>query len=327
MGIGEPERNSTDTYERNMGIVSGNINDSDNEIPVRQYNVAVLRNLLRLERSEGRLQVTNKRVVFRAAGRSIGGRTTLQQEFNIDEIAGLEAARGYRFSFLHLLFGLLVVSIFAVISVSVIRSAIPDQWTERENVEVQRWDAQLQANIIERERVERERWQFVPSAPEIVMFGASVERVGVFATFLGLIFGFGGLAPFFLVKRRFLLKLLPLGAAYGAFAVLALAGNPLFLFLQFLVVLVVIVGVFLYCMRPDLAIIIKNKGAMEQSPPISIRRRKGGIFQFFSSATENTITFSEVMPTSESEKAIREVGAIIRDIQTLGDMGVEKWKQ
>ena len=36
--------------------------------------------------------------------------------------------------------------------------------------------------------------------------------------------------------------------------------------------------------------------------------------------------YNEVLPTDETEKAIREIGAIINDIQKLGDYGIAKWK-
>jgi large-conductance mechanosensitive channel len=35
--------------------------------------------------------------------------------------------------------------------------------------------------------------------------------------------------------------------------------------------------------------------------------------------------FAEVIPTKETELAIREIGAIIGDIQKLGDLALEKW--
>jgi hypothetical protein len=67
--------------------------------------------LLKFERAEGRIQVTNKRVIFRAAGRSIAGRTTLQHEFAIDEIAGIEAQNNFKFSFLYVVFAALIMAL------------------------------------------------------------------------------------------------------------------------------------------------------------------------------------------------------------------------
>jgi len=124
MGIGEPERNVGDAYETGQKIVPDSIKANDGEIPIRQYNVAVLRNLFRLERSEGRLQITNQRVIFRAAGRSIGGRTTLQQEFALDEIAGMEAIRTYRASLFHFLWGVFVIAVSALIGISMAFSGV-----------------------------------------------------------------------------------------------------------------------------------------------------------------------------------------------------------
>ncbi len=114
VGIGEPERNDTDVYERGMRIVPDSIDPDQDEIPVRQYNMAILRTRLKLQRAEGRLQVTNKRVLFRATGRSLMGRTTLQYEFDVKEIAGIEVRKDHRFSFLNL-FGCLLL--FALVTV------------------------------------------------------------------------------------------------------------------------------------------------------------------------------------------------------------------
>ena len=307
MGIGEPETNSTDTYERGMGIIPDNISISEEEIPVKQYTIAILRNLLRFERSEGRLQITSKRVIFRAVGRSIGGRTTLQQEYKIEEISGVEASRGFRFSFLYMLLGLFVVLFAAFVVASVVLTAVPNEFT---------------VDDFPRTATHRQR---VPSAIEVIAFDVQeIHVVGIGATLLGLLFGSIGLVPFFAIKKRFLLKLVFLGIAYGSFAVIALAGNPVWLFLFWVSVLLTVFGLFLNCMRPDFTIIIKNNGASE-SAPIIIRRSRG-FFEIFARRSGNVLMFSEVIPTPETEKAIREMGAIIRDIQTHGDFVIDKWK-
>ena len=36
--------------------------------------------------------------------------------------------------------------------------------------------------------------------------------------------------------------------------------------------------------------------------------------------------FAEVLPDKDADLAIKELGTIINDIKTLGDFGVEKWK-
>ena len=90
LGLEEPEE-AENVYERGMKIVPDCISADEGEIPIRQYVVAKLRTLHKLNWAEGRLQITNKRVIFRAPGHALMGRTVLQHEFAIDEIAGVEA--------------------------------------------------------------------------------------------------------------------------------------------------------------------------------------------------------------------------------------------
>jgi len=127
MGIGDPARNASDTYERGKKIVPDSIKSDEGEIPVKQYNIAILRNLFKFERAEGRMQVTNKRLVFRAAGRSVRGRTTLQHEYAINEIAGIEAVRNYKFSIQYLVGAILIIclSIFLISRCSSVLSGLP----------------------------------------------------------------------------------------------------------------------------------------------------------------------------------------------------------
>ena len=296
MGVGDPARNATDTYERNMRIVPDNITADDGETPVKQYNVAVLRNMFRFERAEGRLQVTNKRVIFRAAGRSIGGRTTLQQEFNIDEISGLEASRGYRFSWFHLILGILAVHFAAYVGLSLVLSGV-----------------EMGQNA-------PSRFSILYRGAELLSSGVNLD-IGAMSIVAGMIIGIGGIIPFFMIKRRFLGKLLLLGLSMGSFSALVMTGNVFMLLLSFVVGILTLVGQFLHCLRPDLKIIIKNKGAQENSPPIEIRRKRG----FTAIGQDSSAGFAEVTPTAETEKAIQEIGAIINDIQKLGEYALEKW--
>lgn len=36
--------------------------------------------------------------------------------------------------------------------------------------------------------------------------------------------------------------------------------------------------------------------------------------------------FNEILPENDAEKCIREISAMISDIQKLGDFGIEKWR-
>ena len=75
-GVENPFKDKREIYEREQKITPDCIALEDGEIPVKQYNIGILRSRMRFQRSEGRLQITNKRVLFRATGYSPAGKTT-----------------------------------------------------------------------------------------------------------------------------------------------------------------------------------------------------------------------------------------------------------
>ena len=138
-------------------------------------------------------------------------------------------------------------------------------------------------------------------------------------TILGSIIGIAGLAPFFMVNKRFGLKLFILNLAVFGFLLASMAsGFNLFNWLLILTNILILICVFLFCFRPNLIIGIKNKGGIATA--VDIRRDT-----IFSKRAEKGTGFTEIVPTEETESAIREIGAIINDIQKLGDMGLQKW--
>ena len=285
IGIDEPDRNVSDYYERGQNIVPDNIKKDESEIPVRQYNVAVLRTLLKFERAEGRMQVTNKRVIFRATGRSIAGRTTLQHEFAIDEIAGIEARNDYKFSGLHLAGGSLLAAACTIIL--------------------------------------------------SLLLGYLIAEVSTLGIILSLVVGIAGLIMFFAIKKKWLGKLLTCAQGAMSFYTVAQVAKlyarlkdsgfvnflgSVLVFLAIISAVSFLVAIFLFCFRPNLILSIKNKSGIGDA--LNIRRDT-----LLSKKNETGTGFTEVIPTDETERAIREIGAMISDIQKLGDFGVEKWLQ
>lgn len=301
MGIGDPELNKGDAFESGKQIIPDCIKSNESEIPVKQYTVATLRNRIfgiPYTKAIGRLQVTNKRVVFRAPGRCLAGRTTLQHEFAIDEIAGIEARREYVFNIWDFILGLIVTSLGGSIITTLITLLCSDSLSEGKTA------------------------------------GAII---------LTLLFGIAGCVPFFMLKKKWLLKLLCLGGSFvplvsigetlskvarvsyhyrsNTFGGSGAAGffGGLFLFLGVIAFLLTLFTWFVYSIRPNLVLLIKTKAANEA---IDIRRKK---VRPFSDKDEHT-GYSEVIPADDAEKCIREIDAMINDIQKLGDFGIEKWK-
>ena len=294
IGIGDPLVNEGDTFEKNKKIIPDVVKPNDGEVPVRQYEVANLRNRflgIPYMRAIGRVQVTNKRVIFRAPGNCIAGRTSLQHEFAIDEIAGIEARREYVFNFWDFLLALIMLSIGGGIGTG-------------------------------------------------ITLGLTN---GGYETFLSLVISLilaaGAGALFFMVKKHWLLKLLGLGAAVSplvAVASINLSGwgeefvGLITLLLAIPFAIISLLTVFIYAIRPNLALVIKAKSA-SASEAIDIRRKKVSIFGFLQAGAQNESMdhtgYTEILPMDDAEASIRELGAVINDIQKLGDFGIEKWRQ
>lgn len=299
MGIGEPETNAVPNYERGMKIIPDCVKPSEGEIPVKQYTVAELRNRLlgiTIGKAEGRIEVTNKRVIFRALGKCISGRMTLQEEFAIDEIAGIEVRREFTTTVIDFLIGLIISTIGTAVGLA-ITSYISS------------------------------------TAPRVIV---------------ALLFGIAALVPFFLLYRKWGLKLLLSGLSFGllaggtgAFGRYGMASllNGMFggsrseMIVPILVCIipaivalgVLIANLFLYAIRPNLVLVIKTKSSSEA---IDIQRKKTGLLGFlFNNDTKEHTGYTEVLPMRNVEFSIRELGAIISDIQKFGDFGIEKWQE
>ena len=277
------QEETLDIFERKQPIVPGIITPNDGETPIKQYDIAKLRTPFLLKKAEGRLQVTNKRVIFRAAGISPAGKNTLQYEFRIDEIGGLDIKKSHRLSIMNVL--------LTIILTGIINSFISDFFGMIEDYSA--------------------RWA------SLICYGVSITA----------------LALFFLLKRKFWLKYLALSFALGAnigiynFSIAALdtfLGNFVFGLSEAVLLttgVMWLVSLIFVCFVPDLRIVIKTKSASEA---IQIRRKVRGTFG--KQPVEHT-DFSSVCPWTDTNQAILELGAMIDDIQTMGDYAIEKWKE
>ncbi|MDD3659927.1 MAG: hypothetical protein PHT89_04310 [Lachnospiraceae bacterium] len=266
LGLSEADANENgDCYERNRQIAGDIIDYCEGETHVRQYHVANFRSRLQWLWAEGKVQVTNKRVIFRASGRSIIGKTNMQQEYIIDEIAGIGVAKGVRFSFFDFL--LVLILLFPVC---------------------------------------------------FTIFGGMTTGVFLQNKTLGYIFacilGGGGLVPFFTIPKKLFLKSLTCAASAGAFLAAARLGNGLFTLLGGVAFILAIISLFLFALKPSVSISIMSKAGT--GSPISIYSVQHFRLEFA----------KEILPAVETDLAIKELGAIISDIQKLGDFGISKWK-
>ena len=267
-GMSEPNSSFGDPFERDIPIVPSCIAPEENETVVRQYNIAKLRTRLKFMKAEGRLMVTTKRVLFRAAGTSLTGNLLQEHQFNLDEIGGVEIHKDYKFSFLNLFFTWMLTALAIGCAMAIV--------------------SETKTNLI---------------------------------TALGILLGLAGMAPTFLVYRRFWLKLFCADISIGmlASAMAASGGSDFLLFLMIISVLVTISNMIIVCFVPNLVLKIKTKGA---EGAVSIGSQKSLLQR---NVSQDYSGFVEVMPWEDTVLAINELGTLIDDLQKQGDYAIEKW--
>lgn len=275
-------------YEIGENVIPDNVNANDSEIAIKQYdNVARLKSVGKLSWAFGKILLTNKRLIFRAPGYSpISGKTILQYEFALDKLAGFEAKRAPKFSIWDLI-GAFFVGSFGGGLVSLLMKFCSE--------------------------------------------GSNA---------LGLIFGLvlGFLFAFVMIvlanTRHSYWKLLFSSASSTAFSLgmtIARFSDNKFMFILFSVLSVISVIIFMIIMirvvfPTELILTFNTDGG---SRVVDIRRKPWvGVFAFiFGTEPQETFTgFSQVQPDKNTDSTIKELGAILNDIQKFGDFAIEKWK-
>lgn len=273
------ELKNTGAYERGLSIVPDTVAPNEGEVPIRQYNnIAKLRSRLKLSWADGKMQITNKRLIFRAPGRCLlSGKTVLQHEFAVSDIAGIEVKKDHRFNYLDLIFALIVMG----------------------------FGMGVMGGI----------------------FMAMYMGSEVLAIILGMVFGAGLVLPLFMLDEfKKYLKLLSFSGSLGCFIPLLTslmssgAAGAIFGFIIYLVfVIVLFVLILRIAFQGNLNITIKAKSGLQA---FEIRCSKRVLF----GAIREYTGFDEVLPYRDTDAAIREIGAIIQDIQKNGDEAIARWK-
>lgn len=287
-GIESSMARRIESFERGQLVVPDSIAPNEGEIVVKQYDLAKLRSRFKGNFAEGRMQVTNKRLLFRAAGHSLIGKTTYQCEFAMDKIDGVDIRKDYRFMWFDLFKNLFIT--FYTNSLSLLLLFLP--------------------------------------ALLLKDFEEGGTGIGILSL-LSLLLGLASCVPFFMLNKKFLLKSICLSAGVGltmfTLAVAVVDTNILLIFLASIPVIFLLalywISIFISCLAPNLSVEVKTSGG---SPGIQIKHRYASFF-IWNKMEENS-GFSEILPGKDADLAISEIGALINDIKTLGDLGIEKWQ-
>jgi tetratricopeptide (TPR) repeat protein len=281
-------------------IINKHLSPAEGESVVRTYHCTSLSPVFALIglKTDGYLTVTNKRLIYYSEGSSVfgvAGGSKHYDEVPLADVANLSLSRGTRFSFLRLLGGLLFGQIPGCIIVLVFLVALSMLGRESEggNSYLLRLDVFLQLS----------------AAGLLVLRSLSIPRESV--------------VRFMLAASGLLLV--------ASTPVLALAcGNGMLLLppiyrSAMLILSVPLLGYWLWCLywfirREYLILAIRSK--TNWPPSIHI----AGV-SWWGRINVAADLACGMAPAVDAESMFKELGAMVTDIQTLGDHGIKKWQQ
>jgi tetratricopeptide (TPR) repeat protein len=279
-------------------LIDNHLSPAEGEIVVRTYHCTNLSPVFALIglKTDGYLTVTNKRVVYFAEGSSVygaAGNSKLYNEVPIADVANLSLSKGTRFSFLRLLCGLLFGQIPAAI-VTVILSGVMSVLEGAgggTNPYLLRFGVFLQLSVA-----------ILLVFRSLLIPRESIVRLMLAASSLSLVLSVPALV---LVHGRGL-QLLPSIYQSG----LTILSIPLACY-------------WLWCLywfirREYLTMAIRSK--TNWPPSIQI----AGVSWWGRINVAADLAYG-MAPAIDADAMFKELGAMITDIQTLGDHGIQKW--
>jgi len=276
-------------------IVPSLVTPCEGERQVKQYHCTHLHSKLLGLKADGLLSVTNRRVIFHASGLSITGRSIIQSEIPIEDVSGISVFKGHYFSIKHLLFGMIINSVsYGVFTALMALLSFGDA----SSANVIRWIVGIGGFVGAIALAQGSHYQSIKALVSASLAASAFIVLAGSSILSGLL---GGSNP------------------YGYFgAPRRTTGSSFAILLVFATSILILILLVKYAKRLTMSLAIGSKGGA--SSPIVISGMSG--LGLANSAAPKAL---ESEPTAETDQMIKEIGALILDIQTLGDHGLEKW--
>ncbi len=287
----------------NVDLIKDNISPAEGEQSVRSYFCTYYKAPLLGLKANGYLGITNKRVIYQSRGSSRVGSNVIQSEVPIADISGINIYKGFYFNLGSLLSGLFLTVLFGAIVVGILGG-------------VRTLEAVNSLNNFSQN---------------------NQDQAVLFSTVLGWIIGLGGFIGMFALKKKMIWRAVLAGIATTAFGYLGaenvissfsfdLFGGSqndnvgyLLIIPAVISLIFAIVQIIKNAWKPTFSLTIGSKGGA--STPIAISG--AGIIGLLGISVAKTFLAT---PAEDADAMLNELGAVILDVQTLGDLGINKWK-
>ncbi|HUM85243.1 MAG TPA: hypothetical protein PLN48_16010 [Lachnospiraceae bacterium] len=281
-------------------IVGNIIAPAENEVPVRQYDIARYRYYLRMLFAQGQLEVTNKRIIYRVTGTSFFGPILYHNEYDINHISGINIESGRRICIPYFILSLLVIGPLLIfidtLLFGLFSTLLAGNGQQEPNIAACIAGAAVLLFLcFMTTRHRRIQYLILQLFFTLCVLGSGFNtafsrgfdelyKLGVFPAIIG------GIVEFF-------------------------STGPLQVLFLFIPLIIAIIGCYNFSMRQNISISIISDNA--SGLPINVANTKSLLI------STSTVTIFG----SDAKDAVMELGALIRDIKDLGsEAAIRKWK-
>ena len=274
------------------------LSEPDEKI-VRSYECITLKRWF-VPPTIGFLTVTNRRVVFHSKGRSLSGESLLISEMPVDDVAGLRIYEGLSVNWLLVIMLTSLAYFFTQSIVALLPGFLLSYWFAILLMLPAALLWLLRSDVLSSDFKER-----IVSGPARLFVGGpdSEQRIEALSTYARI--------PFYLG-----LAILGWRLAFGS--ALGLGAS--------LIPQLILLGIYFYVFldligrRPSFTLEIGSRTSMDTGIYIP-----GNSFSFLPGRETTALQGLSARPAKDASLVIQELGALLMDMQKLGDLGVEKW--
>ena len=272
---------------------------SENEHIIQSYRCTKLRQFF-AKPHIGYLSVTNKRLVYHSEGKVFGGNNAIISEIPLNDVGGISTQIGKSINILHFL----LMSMVLYFATSILKNLLPEFLTG--------WVISIifivpyligtlfEKNILNKELGEKILKNLEGTSLDTLL----KKKKNTFYMSIFRILFLIGLA-FFAWNLIFETSVARQGAFFGYIAMLV----------AYFIIYMLLLGSY-----RSFGLQVSSKAS--GNPGITIR---GGSFTSFINKNVTATKEFNASPAEEAEIVAKDLGAIILDIQQMGDLGIEKW--
>ena len=268
-------------------ILNKSVTACDGEVTVKTYQCSYFNSILLGFKADGFVEVTNKRLLFQAIGKGSSKKSIIHSEVPLPEVVGINIYKGQGFNIFRLLLGIIILSLITFIGGIILDTLFSSMSDSPTLFQFIVWGLALVMTYLAYQTQK-------PSSTGHTEKDQSWLEI----LYYGLALGF--LSPVLKSIGSFY-------QSYGSAKPAAVAALVLFIY-----------ALIKFAKKPAFSLSIHSRSGSETIVKITGTSPMGA-------GNKSAIKSLTAKPGPDSDLVLKELGAVVSDIQNLGDYGLAKW--